>query len=195
MKDSVHQLSRDPMRLQRVSELDESDLGSIYDTFYSPLYRYIYHHVRHVETAEDLTAEVFRKFLEGIEKGQGPKRHLKAWLYRVAYNLVVDDSRRFVHRDHQSLQEGLAAEEDGVPDQAHQLILKQQAYAALDQLTDKQREVIILKFIENLTNAEVARVLVMSIGSVKSLQHRGLAAMRRYLTQTGAVTEEQDETG
>jgi RNA polymerase sigma-70 factor (ECF subfamily) len=178
--------------LRQVSELDESGLGPVYDAYYPLLYRYIYHHVRHVETAEDLTAEVFHRLLESVEKGQGPERHLKAWLYRVAYNLVVDDSRRSLHRNHLSLNESLTVEGEEVPEQAHQSIVKQQAYAALDQLTEKQREVIILKFIENLDNAHVARILRMSVGSVKSLQHRGLAAMRRHLARVGAVTEDGD---
>ncbi len=175
--------------LQRARELDEAALGTIYDTYYPPLYRYIYHHIRHMQTAEDVTAEVFVRLLKSLEKGRGPKQYLQAWLYRVAYNLIVDHSRRAKHRDHAPLEEELMARDERVAAQVQQRIIKQQAYAALDELTAKQREVIILKFLEELSNREVARILQTTEGSVKSLQHRGLAALRRQLEKVGAVVE------
>ena len=178
--------------LRRARKLDESALGATYDAYYQPLYRYIYHHVGHVATAEDLTAEVFSRFLGHIKTGRGPERHLKAWLYRVAHNLIVDESRRRAHRDHEPLYEGLAAAEQDVATQAQRAILHRQARAALTRLTPKQRAVIILKFLEGLDNIEIARILEMSVGAVKALQHRGLGAMRRYLARSGAVTEEPE---
>jgi RNA polymerase sigma-70 factor (ECF subfamily) len=179
--------------LRQASALDERALGTVFDQYYPVLYRYIYHHVRHVQSAEDLAADVFQRFLESIQKGKGPNRHLKAWLYRVAHNLVIDDSRRAVHRNHSQLDEEQLADEDEVSEQVQHLIQRQQAYSALDQLTEKQRQVITLKFIEGLTNREVARVLGMTVGTVKSLQHRGLASMQRHLFLADATTGDQDE--
>lgn len=176
--------------LDRARSLDESALGVIFDTYYPLLYRYVYHHVRHKATAEDLTAEVFVRMLAQIAKGRGPKRHLKAWLYRVAYNLVVDDSRRRVHRDHEPLDERMTSAEQDIEAQAQRAIMWQHARIALEQLTPKQRTVIILKYLEGMENAEIARILSTSVGAVKSLQHRGLASMRRYLVRTGVITEE-----
>jgi RNA polymerase sigma-70 factor (ECF subfamily) len=178
---------RELLRLART--LDESALGAIYDLYYQPLYRQIYYHVRHRETAEDLTAEVFARLLAQLAKGQGPRQHLRAWLYRVAFNLIVDESRRRVHRDHDPLEEGVASLEQGVEGHVQRLILQQEAWNALDELTVKQRAVIVSRFLGGQENREIARMLRTSVGAVKALQHRGLAAMRRYLEQKGVIQE------
>lgn len=176
--------------LRRVRSLDEAALGAVFDTYYPRLYRYIYQHLRHQDTAEDLAAEVFARMLEQLANGGGPRRHLQAWLYRVAHNLVIDASRRREIRDHQSLEDWTAACDQDVEVDVHQAWAWRQACTALVALTPQQRAVIILKYLEGLTNKEVARVLDTSEGAVKSLQHRGLAAMRRTLVQNGVTQEE-----
>jgi RNA polymerase sigma-70 factor (ECF subfamily) len=167
--------------LRGARELDEPALNTIFETYYSPLYRYIYHHVRHRTTAEDLTAEVFSRMLEQLTQGDGPRQYLKAWLYRVAHNLVVDHARRQVHRDHDQLDERIISTGHDVEIEVQNSILQWQAAAALQKLTPMQRAVIILKYLEGYTNAESAHILELSVGAVKALQHRGLASMRRYL--------------
>jgi RNA polymerase sigma-70 factor (ECF subfamily) len=176
--------------LQRVLALDERALGMVFDAYYEPLYRYIVHHIGHVRTAEDLAAEVFRRLLEEIDRGRGPNRHLKGWLYRVAHNLVVDQLRRFEHRNHERLDEALASSNPGVLVQAETAILSEQARAALLELTPKQRDVIVLRYLEGYENEEVACIMDTTVGAVKSLRYRGLAAMRRHLERVGAVAKE-----
>ena len=176
-------MTEDEALLRGARELDEPALSAIFEIYYPLLYRYIYQHVRHRTTAEDLTAEVFSRMLAQLAEGRGPKRHLQAWLYRVAHNLVVDHARRQVHRDHDPLDEGVVSAERDVEAEVHGSILRQQAAAALQRLTPMQRAVIILKYLEGYTNAEVAPILELSVGAVKALQHRGLASMRRYLAQ------------
>jgi RNA polymerase sigma-70 factor (ECF subfamily) len=175
--------------LRQARSLDASALETIFDSYYQPLYRYIYYHVRHVGTAEDLAADVFSRMLDQIAKGRGPQRHLRGWLYRVAHNLVVDDSRRRVHREHEPLDERVMSSGPGVETQVQASFLKQQAWAALGKLTTKQRDVIVLRFLEGQENDEIARILGMSVGAVKALQHRGLASMRRYLGKTSSAKE------
>jgi RNA polymerase sigma-70 factor (ECF subfamily) len=179
--------------LRRARSLDEAALGSIFDTYYPVLYRYIYHHVHHTEAAEDLTAEVFARMLKQLAEGRGPRRHLRAWLYRVAHNLVVDESRRRKHRDHDPLDEQAVSVEGEVEQQAETSILREQARTALMALTPKQRAVIILKFLEGYENREVARMLDTTIGAVKALQHRGLTAMQRHLERRPVSRSGKDE--
>lgn len=176
--------------LQEARSLNDSALGAVFDTYYPLLYRYIYHHVHHQATAEDLTGEVFARFLAHMADGRGPRWHLKAWLYRVAHNLVVDESRRRIHRDHEPLDDWDVPDELDVEMQVHATLAWHRARAALEELSPKQRAVIILKFLEGYDNREIACILEISVGAVKSLQHRGLAAMRRHLTQVGVVKEE-----
>ncbi len=185
-------LSDEKELLRQARELDETALATVFDRYYQPLYRYIYHHVGgDIATAEDLTAEVFRRFLEQVKEQRGPKEYLKAWLYRVAHNLVIDEARRSARRPQQALNEELEAGGLDVAGEAHNAILHEQARAALSHLTVRQREVVILKFLEGLENDEIARILQLSVGAVKALQHRGLQAMRQHLIQTGAVTKER----
>lgn len=182
-------MDADQVLLERARALDEGALAEIFDEYYMPLYRYIYHHIGHVETAEDLTAEVFRRLLEQLHSGRGPRR-LKPWLYRVAHNLVIDESRRFIHRDHQPLDERLLANATDVEEEAQQAILAERAHHALSHLTPKQRSVIILKFVEGMDNTEVARILALPVSAVKALQHRALAALRRNLSNPQAWAAE-----
>ena len=176
--------------LQRVQALDESAVGVVFDMYYDGLYRYIYHHVGHAETAEDLAAEVFSRLVQQIGRGQGPDRHLRAWLYQVAHNLIVDDSRREIHRQHDPLDEQLHAASQNVPAEAQRRLMQQETHAALDYLTPKQRAVIVLKFLEGFDNREIARVLNISVGGVKKLQRRALDQMRTHLVDLRSMVEE-----
>jgi RNA polymerase sigma-70 factor (ECF subfamily) len=176
--------------LRRARSLDDAALSEIFDTYYPLLYRYIYHHLHHRATAEDLAAEVLTRMLEQLADGRGPTRHLNAWLYRVAHNLVVDESRRRVHRDHDPLDEGTAAAVEDVEAQTAMAIWRQQARGALAELTPNQRAVLFLRFLEGYENKEISRVLQTSVGAVKALQHRALEAMRRHLERAGVTVEE-----
>jgi RNA polymerase sigma-70 factor (ECF subfamily) len=169
--------------LRGARALEEAALGEVFDIYYPVLYRYIYQHIYHRETAEDLTAEVFTRMLEQLAKGCGPQTHLRAWLYRVAYNVVIDHSRRQVHRDHDCLDERTAFAHGDVEGEAEHSLLRDRARAALGQLTPDQRAVLILKYLEGYGNREVAEMMGTTIGAIKALQHRGLEAMRRCLSE------------
>jgi len=165
---------------------DRRALTEIYDMYQQPLYRYIYRQVGNVEVARDLTADVFQRFLQALQKGRGPDKQLKAWLYRVAHNNVVDYYRRQQHRQHLPLDERVASNGDNPAKLADSNIAAKRVREALKLLTPDQRQVITLKFLNGLANKEIAELLNKPIGAVKSLQHRGLAALQREL-----VDEEQ----
>ena len=175
---------RESIRLQRANNLDRNTLATIYDDFNLPIYRYIYRQVGDVETTRDLTAEVFRRFLQSIQNGKGPTDHLSAWLYRVAHNIVVDHYRREQHRKHTPLDQELHASNDNTGRSAETLIMAQTVRKALLQLTPDQQQVITLKFLEGLSNKEVAEIAGKPVGAIKSLQHRALAALQRQLVQS-----------
>ena len=168
-------------RLQRARSFDRKELAAIYDEYQQPIYRYIYRQVGDVELALDLTADVFQRFLQALQKGQGPNEKLSAWLYRVAHNKVVDYYRRSKHRNHLQLDERIVAGGESPAALAEQNISAKQVRAALVHLTPDQRQVITLKFLEGFSNVEVAEILNKPIGAVKSLQHRALAALQRQL--------------
>jgi len=169
------------VRLQRARAFDQTTLATIYDDYHQSIYRYIYHQVSDVETARDLTAEVFHRLLKSLQKGKGPDQNLQAWLYRTAYNCVVDHYRRQQHRQHLSLQEELVDAHNDPETLAENHISAEAVQAALQQLTPDQQQVITLKFLEGLSNQETANILHKPVGAVKSLQHRALAALQRRL--------------
>ena len=170
------------VRLQRARAFDQTALATIYDDYHQPIYRYIYRQVSDVETARDLTSEVFHRLLKSLRKGKGPDQNLQAWLYRTAYNCVVDHYRRRQHRQHLSLQEELVDARDDPETLAEDHLSAQAVRAALQQLTPDQQQVIILKFLEGFSNQETAEIIDKPVGAVKSLQHRALAALQRRLS-------------
>jgi RNA polymerase sigma-70 factor (ECF subfamily) len=180
----------DGLRLKNAQLLDRNTLGGIYDEFHPLLYSYIFRRVGDVEVARDLTADVFRRFLQSTASGKGPNDQLRAWLYRVAHNIVVDHYRLGQDRQKQPLTESLASDEAEPESVAEQRVQCDNVRSAMEQLTDEQQEVIALKFLEGLTNDEVAQITNRSVGAVKALQHRALATLRRQLIpQQGEVSK------
>lgn len=170
--------------LSLLGALDEGALGLVYDTFQQPLYCYAYRLLGHPEAAEDIVADTFQRLLDALHRGKGPKRHLKAWLYRVAHNLIADRYRRQPPLPLLSLEETLPQEEDSLAEKVHLRLEQERVRQALHELTPDQRQVLVLKFLQGLDNKEVALVLKKPVGAVKSLQHRGLAALRRFLEES-----------
>jgi RNA polymerase sigma-70 factor (ECF subfamily) len=142
------------------------------------LFRFAYRLTGDSDVAEDVVAETFSRLLIAIRNGGGPKVYLRAYLYRVAHNLAMDHHRATAplpldESDPHLTADGPSANDD-VRDQ-------QMARQALWRLTPDQRQVIVLKFYQGLSNEEVAAALDKPVGAVKSLQHRALDALRRML--------------
>lgn len=171
----------DRLLLERAREYDPEALGEIYDGYSEKIYHYIYRYLGEARLAEDLTAQVFLKLLEAIKASKGPRTHLSAWLYRVAHNLVVDHFRRRPREESLPLEEELVAAPEDVTVVVEKKLAQQQLRAAISHLTVDQQQVIVLKFVEGLSNAEVGQVLGKTEGAVKSLQHRALAALQRIM--------------
>ncbi len=128
--------------------------------------------------AEDLTSEVFLRFLYV----RTAPNNTTAFLYRIAHNLIVDHVRR--HPPVALAEEVVGEERDdpaAVAEMESERVLLRRSLALL---TPDQQQVIVLKFLEGLSNEEVARVLDKPIGAVKALQHRGLATLRELLAQS-----------
>jgi RNA polymerase sigma-70 factor (ECF subfamily) len=160
---------------------DEEALVSIYDAYSLAIFRYAFRLIGNSQAAEDVVSETFFRFIHSIQAGGGPKKYLKAYLYRVAHNLIVDRYRqaRITEVDYEIetwMNSGSNEDPEG---QAERSIMQKEVRQKLWSLTDDQRQVIVLKYLEGLNNREVAEVVGKSVGAVKSLQHRGLNALRR----------------
>lgn len=166
--------------IRAARRLDRKALGQIYDLYSLEIFRYAMRLLGDPMRAEDLVAETFARFLRAVHSGGGPRRHLRAYLYRVAHNAAVDIYRKGEPVD---LSEQEVAADLGDPEQAAQTVLQGiRVRQALWELTSDQRQVIVLKFFQGLSNRQVAHILGKPEGAVKSLQHRALGALKRVLT-------------
>jgi RNA polymerase sigma-70 factor (ECF subfamily) len=173
---------QDSSLLNRARAFDEQALGQIYDAYFGRLYRYAYCFVGNVESAQDISAETLRRLLEALRDGRAPN-HLGAWLYRVAHNLAMDQHRQRSTGEIVSLEPDLD-QADGTDTEVdfEQRLVQEQVRQALGRLTPEQQNVVVLKFLEGYSNAEVGALMNKPEGAVKSLQHRALAALKRALT-------------
>ena len=167
--------------LKRARDLDQKALAEIYDLFSDPLYAYVYKHVGKPQVAEDLVAETFQRFLTALERGGGPKDYLQAYLYRIAHNLITDLYRREPPPSLELDDRIVADEEPGPAGQIAQLQQAERVRRALRMLTEEQRQVVVLRFLEGWTTQDIARTMDKSLGAVKALQHRGVASLQRIL--------------
>jgi RNA polymerase sigma-70 factor (ECF subfamily) len=178
-------MSEDEIRLiRRAQRGDGAACAALYDIHYDAVYRYCYYRVGDAELAQDLTAEVFVRMVEKVDRFKLRGRPLLAWLYTIARNLATDVHRKKAKATHLPLDEALELAATGAADLAHAVDRRLEAdclAAALDHLTEDQRLVILLKFMEGRKNGQVARILNKSEGAVKSLQHRALSALRRAI--------------
>ena len=164
--------------LARARSLDPEALAELHERYYRMLYFYVLGRVGERMAAEDLTAEVFTRLLEAFHRGRGPERHLTAWLFRTADHLVADHHRARYRRPEATLnEEGASAGEEEQSD----AVVRERVRKALEHLTADQRAVILMQFWMDLPLAQIARELGKSVGAVKLLQHRALAALAKQL--------------
>jgi RNA polymerase sigma-70 factor (ECF subfamily) len=175
-------MSEEELRLiKRAKRGDPAAFAKIYDQHQSAIYRYIYYQVGDASTAEDLTSDVFVRLVERIDRFTYRGRPLLAWLYTIARNLVTDHHRRAGRSLPLYPDEQLTATTIDPEKSIEHTLTQEKLAAAIACLTEDQQQVIILKFIEGLDNETTAQTLKKSVGSVKSLQHRALAALQRIL--------------
>lgn len=167
--------------LERAAQFDQEALAEIYDRYADRLYQYIYHRVGNGPLAEDLTGEVFVRMLEAIERGSFARVSLRAWLYRVAHNIVIDHYRTQPDEEPVLLDDGLRAVSGGSWAPTDAWLAQVSLRTALNQLPETQQQVIVLRFGEGMTAPEVAEILGKSEGAVRALQHRAVAALREIL--------------
>ena len=160
---------------------DEWAFGMIFDHYHEAVYRYIASRVHRPSDAEDLTQLVFVKALEALPRYEARGVPFGGWLFRLARNAVIDHVR--THRDHVDLES--ASQRPGGDAGPDEVVAVRQALdevaAALDALTDEQREAIALRFFAGLSAREAAAVMGKQEGTVRGLQFRAIAAMRRSL--------------
>lgn len=165
--------------IERAREGDAGALTELYEQHYESIWNYFVYRVGDRALAEDLTSEVFVRMVRYLAGYRLSGRPFLAWLYTIARNLLIDERRKGGQATLEPLEEGLCSDNPGPQAWVDGRLRVRQLASALQSLTETQRQVIIGRFIEERSISEVATLLHRSEGSVKALQHRGLAALRR----------------
>jgi RNA polymerase sigma-70 factor (ECF subfamily) len=171
--------------IQRAKQGDKGAIGELYRRNVDVIYRYIWTRVRETTVAEDLTGSVFLKALEALPTYEPSGKPFLAWLYRIAYARVVDHWRQQERRTEVPLLETLPAREPQPDELLEAEADWSRAMELIAQLTDDQQDVLILRFIGDMSLTEVAEILGKTLGATKALQHRALAALARMLERQG----------
>lgn len=174
-------MSEEQKLLQAASELNTKALAEIYDIFSPGIYRYAMRLLGDETIAEDCVSETFARFLKSLQERRGPRDNLQAYLYRIAHNWIVDHYRK--DGKTVELSDVLRSEADVPEVEAAKHIRQEQVREAIRQLTPDQQRVILLKYLEDWSNEEVARAMKKPIGAVKSIQHRALKSLYRFLAE------------
>jgi RNA polymerase sigma factor (sigma-70 family) len=162
--------------------------GQLYDAYMERIYRFVYFRVEDQQTAEDITSQVFLKAWSNLDRFQFSRTPYLAWLYTIAHNAVIDHYRtRKVTTALDDVQLSQPDHSELVENEIDLTVEMQSVKRALGSLTDDQQKVLTLKFIEGMSNNEIARHLGKREGAIRALQMRGLQALAKQLEEKMAI--------
>lgn len=173
----------DEATLVERAKSDKEAFGQLYERYVDKIYNYIYYRTGNEADAEDLTARVFFRALKHIDSYEDRGYPFSAWLYRIAHNLVANWHRDRSRRQVISLEDlsYWKTHRDGPEAMTELMDDKEALLAAIRRLPADRQELLILKFVEKLTNAEIGAIMGRSEGAIKSLYYRTLVALRKDL--------------
>jgi RNA polymerase sigma-70 factor, ECF subfamily len=170
---------------------DPAAFGYLYRRYVDRIYSYCFHRTGSQHDAEDLTARTFYKALVSIASYTDRGVPFSAWLYRIAHNLVANWHRDQGRRQFVTLDELVISSPKYSPDHAAEQNEEERALAdAIRALASDRQMLLILKFTEGLSNAEIGRMLGRSEGAVKSLYHRTLLDLREHMQRRGFLDQD-----
>lgn len=167
--------------VRRAIMRDREAFGDLYDRHVVRVYRHIYYLVGNAAEAEDLTAQAFLQAWEAIDRYQMRGAPFVSWLLRIAHNLAVSHLRS--RKDRSELPDTLVDHSRlGNPEEVVQQTAEgERVRAAILRLREEQRQVIMLRFVEDLEYPEVAEIVGKSVAAVRVIQHRALNALRKQI--------------
>jgi RNA polymerase sigma-70 factor (ECF subfamily) len=166
--------------VRRVRNNDPQAFDELYSRYSARVFGYLFQRLNgNAEEAEDLTADVFTRVYEKIDGFQPQGAPLSAWVFRIAHNRLIDSVRRRPRLTQVTLDDAPELSAGPVFGGIDQQVALEQIKGGLTRLTNEQRQVIILRFLEGKSLAETASIVGRNEDAVKKLQARGLASLRR----------------
>jgi RNA polymerase sigma-70 factor (ECF subfamily) len=179
--------SREPLLVDRARRGDANAFGELYELHLDRIYRYIHYRVGTVDQTEELTEHVFLKAWEAIRRYESRGLPFAAWLYRMAHNAVVDHYRASRPTTPIDSTFDIEDEKQNPADAVMAGVDRDELRQAISRLNPDQQRVILLRFVEGLSHADVASILGKSEGAVRVIQHRALHVMAKFLKQLPAM--------
>ena len=168
--------------LHRAKSLDQEALAQIHEQYYDSIYRYMTYRVNDLQTAEDLTSEVFVRFLHAIQQKNAPQNTIRGWLFGTASLILKEHYRKKKRTQLTELSESLPGETVEPTEKLEVQENKEALREALTNLTEEQQQVLALRFGYEMSVRDVAETMNKSEGSIKMLQVRAIAALTRIMT-------------
>jgi len=163
-------------------KMDPDALIEIFDLYAPALYKYANRLCNNAIAADQIVGDIFVKLLEQLKAGKGPSLNLRSYLYEMAYNLIIDEAR-YHHRE-APLEVVDFLRNDGfsvLTSLENRMLFDAVIIAIKHKLTEDQRHVIILRFLEGFSLRETADIMGKEVYNVKVIQNRGVAKLRKAL--------------
>jgi RNA polymerase sigma-70 factor (ECF subfamily) len=176
-EDSPREFSDEKDLIAQLRQIDEAAISWVWHTYYTPLLRYATGMTHNPGLSEEVVSSVFERLLEILHRGKGPKKNIKSYLYRMTYNGVVDSSRS--KTESSELTEAIPEEKKSPEEFVEQGDRVAAINRALSSLTDDQRNLVLLRFVEGLTMRETAEVMSKTINAIKTMQQRAVKSLRK----------------
>ena len=171
--------------LARASQGDRDAFGQLYERYVDRIFNYVYYRTGNTHDAEDVTARVFQRAMKHVVNYTDRGVPFSAWLYRIAHNLVANWHRDRSRKQEIPLEDVPILTAKGEHDHPERSLVRSQEQESLLRmirtLPAERQNLLILKFVEDLSNAEIGAIMNRSEGAVKSLYHRTLLALRDQL--------------
>lgn len=170
--------------LQRAIAGESSAFGLLYDEYQPAIYRFIYLKVSNREEAEDLTHHVFLSAWQHIGTFEEQGIPFSSWLYRIARNRVIDYYRTNKHTQELDAfpEEVFADLSHDTHESLHKKDLLQRVHTSLTKLPQDQHDIILFRYVQELSYDEIARIMKKNPATVRVLQHRAVAKLKKILS-------------
>lgn len=176
-------METDRSLLDAARTMNEDALVKIFDLYSPALYNYALRISGDAVLADHIVGDVFVKLLEQLAAGNGPNANLRAYLFESAYHRMIDEAR--ASQRQAPLDVATSLHQDAQLSLEDQILLRQILHAIRNELTDDQRHVITLRFLEGFSLRETAKIIGKKIDHVKVIQNRALAKLRQSLEKKG----------
>lgn len=186
-------IGMDEKELIERARTDKEAFGELYERYVDRIYNYVYYRIGNAADAEDLTAKIFVRAMGHIANYQDQGVPFSAWLYRIAHNLVANWHRDRSRRQIIALDDIVQWHTSGENPEFFTELMedKERLSQAIRRLPADRQELLILKFVERLPNAEIGDIMGRSEGAIKSLYHRTLISLREELHKDSAPVAPQ----